>query len=46
VGGISWETVEETLYAHFGQYGEVVEAVLMTNKVGGCVGGARWWRRC
>ena len=36
VGGISWETVESTIYEHFSAFGELADCVLMTNKVGGC----------
>lgn len=29
IGGISWETTEEKLKEHFGQYGGVSQAVIM-----------------
>ncbi|XP_042496420.1 heterogeneous nuclear ribonucleoprotein 1-like [Macadamia integrifolia] len=32
VGGISWETSDETLKDHFGKYGDVVESVIMRDK--------------
>ncbi|XP_043711205.1 heterogeneous nuclear ribonucleoprotein 1-like [Telopea speciosissima] len=32
VGGISWETSEETLQDHFNKYGDVVESVIMRDK--------------
>ncbi|RYY34315.1 hypothetical protein EON62_03415, partial [archaeon] len=33
VGGISWETIEDTIYDHFSRFGEIIDCVLMTNKV-------------
>uniref|UniRef100_A0A1D1YT79 Heterogeneous nuclear ribonucleoprotein 27C n=1 Tax=Anthurium amnicola TaxID=1678845 RepID=A0A1D1YT79_9ARAE len=35
IGGISWETSEEKLREYFGKYGEVVQAVIMRDKVSG-----------
>lgn len=35
IGGISWETTEEKLKEHFGNYGEVLEAVIMRDKATG-----------
>ncbi|MQM15713.1 hypothetical protein Taro_048663 [Colocasia esculenta] len=35
IGGISWETTEEKLRDYFGKYGEVVQAVIMRDKVSG-----------
>ncbi|KAM0941916.1 putative RNA recognition motif domain, nucleotide-binding alpha-beta plait domain superfamily [Dioscorea sansibarensis] len=35
IGGISWETTEEKLKEHFGNYGEVLEAVIMRDKTTG-----------
>lgn len=32
IGGISWETKEEGLREYFGNYGEVVEAVIMKDR--------------
>lgn len=32
IGGISWETKEEDLRECFGNYGEVVEAVIMKDR--------------
>ncbi|PSS00348.1 RNA-binding protein ARP1 [Actinidia chinensis var. chinensis] len=32
VGGLAWETQSETLRAHFEQYGEILEAVVITDK--------------
>ncbi|XP_068200303.1 heterogeneous nuclear ribonucleoprotein 27C-like isoform X3 [Palaemon carinicauda] len=31
VGGLSWETTQETLQRYFGQYGEVIDCVVMKN---------------
>lgn len=33
IGGISWETNEERLTDYFGQYGNVVQAVVMRDKI-------------
>ncbi|KAK6929717.1 RNA recognition motif domain [Dillenia turbinata] len=35
IGGISWETSEEKLKDYFGNYGEVLQAVIMRDKVTG-----------
>jgi len=35
VGGISWETTEEKLKDHFGQYGDVMQANIMRDKATG-----------
>ncbi|XP_031405941.1 heterogeneous nuclear ribonucleoprotein 1-like isoform X2 [Punica granatum] len=35
IGGISWDTDEERLKEYFGNYGEVVEAVIMKDRVTG-----------
>lgn len=35
IGGISWETNEERLKEYFGQYGDVLQAVVMRDKVTG-----------
>lgn len=35
IGGISWETSEEKLKDYFGNYGEVVQTVIMTDKITG-----------
>ncbi|KAF6136903.1 hypothetical protein GIB67_018942 [Kingdonia uniflora] len=35
VGGISWETTEDNLKDHFNSYGEVVEVVVMKDRVTG-----------
>jgi RNA-binding protein Musashi len=35
IGGISWETTEEKLKEHFGQYGGVSQAVIMRDKATG-----------
>lgn len=32
VGGLAWETQSETLRQHFEQYGEILEAVVITDK--------------
>ncbi|CAN8292178.1 unnamed protein product [Cochlearia groenlandica] len=32
VGGLAWETLSETLRRHFEQYGEILEAVVITDK--------------
>lgn len=32
VGGISWETNEDTLKDHFNKFGEVVETVIMRDR--------------
>ncbi|KMT02058.1 hypothetical protein BVRB_9g207870 [Beta vulgaris subsp. vulgaris] len=35
IGGISWDTDESRLKEFFGQYGEVVEAVIMRDRITG-----------
>nr|KYP49863.1 DAZ-associated protein 1 [Cajanus cajan] len=35
IGGISWDTDEERLKEYFGKYGEVIEAVIMRDRVTG-----------
>jgi RNA recognition motif-containing protein len=35
LGGVSHQTTESTIRTHFGQYGFVVDAVLMTDKLSG-----------
>ncbi|KAJ6356273.1 hypothetical protein OIU78_004394 [Salix suchowensis] len=35
IGGISWETSEEKLGDYFGQYGEVLQTVVMKDKTTG-----------
>ncbi|URE02033.1 RNA recognition motif containing protein [Musa troglodytarum] len=35
IGGISWETTEEKLKDHFGDYGEVLDAIIMRDKATG-----------
>ncbi|CAL9759263.1 unnamed protein product [Musa acuminata subsp. burmannicoides] len=35
IGGISWETSEEKLREHFGNYGEVLDATIMRDKTTG-----------
>ena len=35
IGGISWETSEEKLRDYFGQYGDVLQAVVMKDKTTG-----------
>ncbi|WCJ24091.1 RNA-binding (RRM/RBD/RNP motifs) family protein [Euphorbia peplus] len=35
IGGISWETTEEKLKDYFGQYGDVLQAVVMRDKTTG-----------
>lgn len=35
IGGISWDTDENRLREYFGQYGEVVEAVIMRDRITG-----------
>ena len=35
IGGISWDTDEERLKEYFGKYGEVVEAMIMRDRVTG-----------
>ncbi|XP_010922506.1 probable RNA-binding protein ARP1 [Elaeis guineensis] len=35
VGGLAWETNKDTLKAHFDKYGEIIEAVIIFDKVTG-----------
>nr|CCA20211.1 conserved unknown protein putative [Albugo laibachii Nc14] len=35
IGGVSWETTEETLRDHFGKYGPLTDAALMKDKFSG-----------
>ncbi|KAJ4972039.1 hypothetical protein NE237_005138 [Protea cynaroides] len=35
VGGLAWETQKETLREHFEKYGEILEAVIISDKVTG-----------
>lgn len=35
IGGISWDTTEEKLTEYFGKYGEVVQTVIMRDKITG-----------
>ncbi|XP_010498136.1 PREDICTED: heterogeneous nuclear ribonucleoprotein 1-like [Camelina sativa] len=35
VGGVSWETTEETFVNYFGKFGEVVDSVFMTDRMTG-----------
>lgn len=35
VGGLAWETQKETLREHFEQYGEILEAVIISDKLTG-----------
>ncbi|KAL7184639.1 hypothetical protein ACSBR2_026730 [Camellia fascicularis] len=35
VGGLAWETPKEALRDHFGKYGEIVEAVIISDKITG-----------
>ena len=35
IGGISWETSEERVKEYFGNYGEVLQAVIMKDKMTG-----------
>lgn len=35
VGGLAWETHKETLKKHFEQFGEILEAVVITDKASG-----------
>ncbi|XP_039061116.1 heterogeneous nuclear ribonucleoprotein 1-like isoform X1 [Hibiscus syriacus] len=39
IGGISWDTDEERLKEYFGKYGEVVEAMIMRDRVTGLARG-------
>ena len=35
IGGISWETSEETLKEHFSSYGEITDTVIMKDRATG-----------
>ena len=35
IGGISWETTEDKLKDYFGQFGDVIQAVIMRDKLTG-----------
>lgn len=35
VGGLAWETPKETMRDHFEKYGEILEAVIISDKVTG-----------
>ena len=35
VGGLAWETPKETLREHFEKYGEILEAVIISDKLTG-----------
>ena len=35
IGGISWETSEEKLKDYFGNYGEILQTVVMRDKISG-----------
>ncbi|KAF8026743.1 hypothetical protein BT93_F3272 [Corymbia citriodora subsp. variegata] len=35
IGGLAWETRREALRRHFEQFGEILEAVVITEKNGG-----------
>lgn len=35
VGGLSWETTQETLQRYFSRYGEVIDCVVMKNNESG-----------
>lgn len=35
IGGISWDTTEENLTEYFGNYGEVLQTVIMRDKMTG-----------
>ncbi|KAL8131710.1 hypothetical protein AgCh_007585 [Apium graveolens] len=39
IGGISWDTDEDRLRYYFGEYGEVLEAVIMRDRTTGCARG-------
>eukprot|EP00899_Mesostigma_viride_P027398 jgi/Mesvir1/7843/Mv11777-RA.1 len=32
IGGLSWETTQETLEGHFGKYGKIIDCVIMKDK--------------
>lgn len=35
VGGLAWETPQEALREHFEKYGEILEAVIISDKITG-----------
>lgn len=35
VGGLAWETPKQSLYEHFEKYGEILEAVIISDKITG-----------
>lgn len=35
VGGLAWETQKETMRQHFEKYGEILEAVIISDKLTG-----------
>lgn len=35
VGGLAWETPKETMKEHFDKYGEILEAVIISDKLSG-----------
>ncbi len=35
VGGLAWETPKEAMREHFEKYGEILEAVIITEKITG-----------
>lgn len=35
IGGLAWETQKETLRVHFEKYGEILEAVIISDKITG-----------
>lgn len=35
VGGLAWETQKEVMQEHFNQYGEILEAVIISDKLTG-----------
>ncbi|XP_074276352.1 putative RNA-binding protein ARP1 [Silene latifolia] len=35
VGGLAWETLKEAMHDHFDQYGEILEAVIISDKISG-----------
>lgn len=35
VGGLAWETDKDTMKKHFEQFGEILEAVVITDKASG-----------
>lgn len=35
VGGLAWETLKQALFEHFEKYGEIFEAVIISDKITG-----------